>query len=152
MTRPRRSAEVLPRADIAPDPFATVPDVCLAFRVRSQSIQDYWYATAFHFVGEYAGKWTCDCLAGEHGTRCKHVNTCEWWYRYDAAMDWISRMSPADLAEYDLRIVKADLGIVPAWVGLDVDRAVVGDVLAARLGPVSRAGVSVQQARDELFG
>jgi hypothetical protein len=149
VTRPRRTSDILPREDIGPDPFATVPDVCLAFRVRSQSVRDRWYATAFDYR---AGEWSCDCLAGQRGTRCKHVNACAWWARYDAAHDWISRLSPADLAEYDVRIAKADLGVVPAWVGLDVDRAVVGDVLAARLGPISRSGISVEQCRDELFG
>jgi len=146
MTRPRRTETILPREEIAPDPFATVPDVRLAFRVRSQSNQDCWYRTGFDYA---SGQWDCDCLAGQHNTRCKHVATCEWWTRYDAARQWIARLTLVDLIDYDHMIARAERGLDAGWIGIEVDRAVVGDLLGARL---PRSGVSLAQAREELFG
>jgi hypothetical protein len=150
VTRPRRTTiEVLPREAMCADPRASIADIRAVWLVKPRSEPEVFRTVTFAYL---PGKWDCDCPAGLAGAHCTHVATCEWWARYDAAYDWISRLSPADLTEYDQRIASADRGIVPGWVGLDVDRAVVGDVLAARLGPSSRSGISVEQCRGELFG
>ena len=151
-TRPRRTKiEILPRETVDFDAGASIPNIVDTYRVDSRSAPGTWRTVEFRYTGE----WTCDCPAGEAGTRCSHVATVEHWSRYDRTVAWLRRLDLDDLTALDQRMAARGSFGPSGRIGIDVDADALGDVLAERLaghGPVTRSGVSVEQASAELFG
>ena len=129
-TRPRRtSPTLLPRESVRWNRDRSSFDRTLVYDVDSETQPGVTYTVVFTYRD---GSYVCDCKAGQHGTRCKHVWSVIYWTIYDKTRRDLAAMSDAELRAYDRDLVLARAGLLTPWLHMEIDADACGDEIAAR--------------------
>lgn len=129
-TRPRRTAlTLLSRSAVRWSRDRSSFDRTLVYEVDSETRPGVVYSVVYTYRD---GSYVCDCLAGQHGTRCKHVHSVVYWTTYDRTRRDLARLNDTELHAYDRDLALARAGLLAPWLHWEIDSDACADEIAER--------------------